>query len=809
MKIPELLAPVGSLNHLKVAINAGASSVYLSGKDYGARKFATNLTLEEIKKGVNIAHLHNVKVYVTVNTLIKEDELKDVLDYLTTLYEIGVDGVIIQDLGLIYLTRKYLPKLKIHASTQMNIENQLKLNYLEKLGVKRVILPRELSKKEIANLDTFLEVEIFVHGALCYSYSGHCLMSSFKGGRSGNRGSCAQPCRQKYRLSLNNKEKYYLSPKDLSLFKNLEEIANLNVDSIKIEGRMRNKEYLAIVISNYRKALNRLKGKKKTESEEINLVFNRGFTKGLFSNISERSILPGHIGLKVGRVYDFKDNQIVIKLKDSLKTIPEKGDGLLILNKENSYGFEISQDIILTNLNNYKKGKNRKIKDLNIEDRILIIKKVKENKKVKFNLEDSDVYLSKRHKISKKTNEIENKGKSFIKSKLSLLFTVKNKYPVLKGRLKLPNKKIINGEVIRSSKFEKPIKKVITKETIKKQLSKLDNYPFTIEKIKINYDDNLFLSISAINQLRRDLLKELEDNLIKSSENASINIDFKIEKYDKKETECNISYYTNNLDDLDKIKNVKRVYLEIPPYNTNILEKETVNINYMVNFLKEAYNISKNKDYDLIWKWPDIAHDKLINDLNKVKGILGKLNYDFEIMSPDFNSDYGPYSLNITNSQTVNGLDNYKLVTLSPELNRNDLKKIMTHIKDNSKVEIIVQGSIELMKSKQNLLTKKEIKELKGRKPDNVYLNDKKGNSYLVKKNLSNEELIILNNEELSLLEEIPYLKSLDIINFGIDGRWKDRNYLKTIDIYNSAINNEIKKEELLTISPKNTIANF
>ena len=274
MRIPELLAPVGSMNHLKVAINAGASAVYLSGKNYGARKYAENFTIEEIEDAVNTAHLHNVKVYVTANTLIRENELERVINYLSKLYSIGVDAVLIQDLGLVELIGKYLPNLKIHASTQMTCENQSKLDYLESKGIRRVVLPREMRNEEIRNLKTNMELEIFVHGALCYSYSGQCLMSSFKGGRSGNRGACAQPCRQKYRIGGIKKQDYYLSPCDLSLYNYLKEIAELNISCIKIEGRMRSKEYLAIVVSSYRKALNRLKSGKNTDAEELNLVFN-------------------------------------------------------------------------------------------------------------------------------------------------------------------------------------------------------------------------------------------------------------------------------------------------------------------------------------------------------------------------------------------------------------------------------------------------------------------------------------------------------------------------------------------------------
>ena len=379
MRIPELLAPVASIEHIKVAINAGASSIYLSGKEYGARKFAKNFSLDEISEAVNIAHLHNVKVYVTVNTLIKEDELQDVINYLATLYSIGVDAVLVQDLGLVELINKHLPNLKIHGSTQMTAENQLKLDYLENKGIKRIVLPREMRKDEIKNLKTNIELEIFVHGALCYSYSGQCLMSSFKGGRSGNRGTCAQPCRQKYKLSCLKNEDYYLSPKDLSLYDHLKEISELNISCIKIEGRMRNKEYLAIVVSNYRKALNKLKSNKTHKSEEINLAFNRGFSDGQFNYSSSRSIRSGHIGLKLGKVYNSENNQIVIKLDDDLKTIPKKGDGLLLIKGKNDYGFEVSQNPLLTTLNHYKKGKNKEIKDINRKDRVLIIKKVKQN----------------------------------------------------------------------------------------------------------------------------------------------------------------------------------------------------------------------------------------------------------------------------------------------------------------------------------------------------------------------------------------------------------------------------------------------
>ena len=809
MRIPELLAPVGSMEHLKVAINAGASSVYLSGKDYGARKFAQNFTLDEINEAVNTAHLHNVKVYVTVNTLIKQDELEDVINYLAKLYSIGVDAVLIQDLGLVELINRHLPNLKIHASTQMTCENQLKLDYLESKGIKRVVLPREMRKDEIENLKTNMELEIFAHGALCYSYSGQCLMSSFKGGRSGNRGTCAQPCRQKYKVSGIKKEDYYLSPCDLSLFDKLKEIAELNISCIKIEGRMRNKEYLAIVISNYRKALNKLRSGKETKSEEINLVFNRGFVEGQFNNDSKRSLRSGHIGLKIGHVIDSHKNQIAIKIDDETKSIPQKGDGLLLIKNNKDYGFEISQNPLITTLNHFRKGKNKQIKDLTRKDKVMIVKKVWQNKKSNFNLNESTVFLTKKHDLIKKAHEIENKGNSYVKSKLTLTFSIKNKFPKLKGRLTLANKKEIECEVIGNTPFEKPLKKSVSQDTVKKQLSKVDNYPYQIIQINVNYDGTLFIPISKINELRRDLFKNIEYEITKSYSHDLKHITLKSNESEIRETDANISFYTNNLKHLKKIEGVKRVYLEIPPEidTLDINNDENYNLNYMINFLKEAFEISHSKDYELIWKWPDITHDKLIKALNKVKGILNKMDYNIPIMSNSFKGDYGPYSMNITNTETIDSLENYKILTVSPELSKIDYENIIKYCKNPNKLELIVQGSVELMKTRYPLLYGKEFKQVKNN--SKFFLIDKNNNKYPIHKSISSQELILFNFEDISLLSQINHLKEIGYSNFAIDGRFRDDNYYEIVDIYKNALEGKLDKNSLLKYSTKNTLGNY
>ena len=805
MRIPELLAPAGSMEHLRVAVNAGASSVYLSGKNYGARKFAENFTLDEIETAVNFAHLHNVRVYITVNTLIKESELENVINYLSRLYSIGVDAVLIQDLGLIELINRHLPDLKIHASTQLTCENQLKLNYLERKNVKRVVLPREMRKEEIENLKTDMELEIFAHGALCYSYSGQCLMSSFKGGRSGNRGTCAQPCRQKYQINGIKRQDYYLSPCDLSLYNHLKEICDLNISCIKIEGRMRSKEYLAVVISNYRKALNKLKSGKESESEEINLVFNRGFTEGQFLNTSKRSIRAGHIGLKIGRVISSSKNQLAIRLNDHVKTIPEKGDGVLIVKNDRDYGFEISQDPLVTTLNHFNKGKNKPVKDMSRKNKVLVVKKVWQNKKADFNLNESEAYLTKRNNLTKKVKEIETHGTSFAKSRLMLTFSLKNNFPQLKARLSLPNRKEITAEVVGNVAFEKPIKKSVSEDTIKKQLSKIDKYPFQITQINVNYDGTLFIPISKINELRRNLFEKLEKEVIKSYRHEYKEIKLKRTENTPKNSHANLSFYTNNLNHLKNISGVKRIYLEIPPMEDSlILEDENYNINYMISFIKKAVEISYGKDYELIWKWPDICHDKLIKALNKVRGILNKMNYSLPIMSSNYNAEFGSYSLNITNNESSNSLENYRIITLSPELRKQDYEDIIKYAQNPEKIEMLVQGSVELMKTRYPLLYKNEFKN----NHDN-FLIDHKNNRYPVHKSISGEELIIFDGNELSLLEEINHLKTLGFSNFSIDGRYRDDNYCEIVNIYNEALNGNVNKNELEKYSLKNTVANF
>ena len=280
-KLPELLAPAGSFECLLAAVEAGADAVYVGGRRFGARAFAKNFELEELSRAVAYCHLHRVKLYVTVNTLIEDKELPELISYCSELYRIGVDALIIADLGAIRAVRRYLPDFELHASTQMSVHSTLGANAATELGVTRAVVARELSLENITSVteNSKCEIEVFLHGALCVCHSGQCLFSSMVGGRSGNRGECAQPCRLPFAGG-----KYPLSLKDLSLAEHIPELIESGVASLKIEGRMKSPSYVYTVTKIYRTLLDEYRGANKSELQQLRRAFSRdGFTDGYFT----------------------------------------------------------------------------------------------------------------------------------------------------------------------------------------------------------------------------------------------------------------------------------------------------------------------------------------------------------------------------------------------------------------------------------------------------------------------------------------------------------------------------------------------
>ena len=334
-----MLAPAGSWEALVAAVNAGADAVYLGGKDFGARQYAANFDRDELVRAVRYAHLHRVRLYVTVNTLVDDSELTGLLDYLVFLNNANIDGIIVQDMGVVAIARKYVPDLPVHASTQMTVTNSEGVRLAAEAGMERVVLARELSLKEIEAICNSVDVEIetFIHGALCVCYSGQCLMSSLIGGRSGNRGRCAQPCRLPYKLlnkdgkdMLQGKDagEYLLSPKDLNTLSILPQLIETGVTSYKIEGRMKRPEYVAVVVDIYRRAIDSYYAGNYFVSDEdkanIEQIFNRDFTTAyMLTHIGKNMMSdrrPNNRGVLVGRIskLDKANGKASIKLEKEL-----------------------------------------------------------------------------------------------------------------------------------------------------------------------------------------------------------------------------------------------------------------------------------------------------------------------------------------------------------------------------------------------------------------------------------------------------------------------------------------------------------
>ena len=342
MKKPELLLPAGKFESLKAAIANGADAVYLSGLAYGARSGAGNLSDEEMPKAVKLCHSRGVKVYATMNTLLQDDELALALDYAKFLYDLGVDALIVQDIGLAGAVKKLLPAFALHASTQLTIHNVRTAQWAREFGFKRAILAREMTLKEIAAIKEAvpdLELEAFVHGAICISYSGQCLMSSLIGGRSGNRGQCAQPCRMAYQLwddyygSLSGEPAHLLSPRDLNTLELLQDLALSGVSGFKIEGRMRRPEYVAAVGRVYRQAIDTMDGDAEIPADDLAIVeqvFNRDFTTGYLQGNQGLEMMshnrPNNRGVLLGRVKNVQGKIITLDLVKELSL----GDGLEI-----------------------------------------------------------------------------------------------------------------------------------------------------------------------------------------------------------------------------------------------------------------------------------------------------------------------------------------------------------------------------------------------------------------------------------------------------------------------------------------------
>ena len=513
--LPELLAPAGSPEILKAAIKAGADAIYIGGHQFGARAYAENLSAETLTDSLHYAHFYNRKVYLTVNTLMKEKEIDNILyGFLLPYYEAGLDGVIVQDLGTASFIRRFFPDLLIHASTQMTITDVHGALGAKELGMTRVVPARELSLFEIQKIkeESGLEVEIFVHGALCYCYSGQCLLSSMYGGRSGNRGRCAQPCRLPWHCSLNDREhkektgRYLLSPKELCAIENLPALIKAGVDSLKIEGRMKNLEYAAGVTATYRKYLDLYKDLCLRHREEEYQVSKRdldvlkelysrdGFTDGYFHQHNGKHMMsvtcPRNLGRPIGQITQIRKYQIKVNLSDKISP----GDILVIPTKG-------QEEIILTVPSGVKDQKNIM---LNVPSAALL-------------RQGMTVYRRKNIEISRmiKKEILDKEMKYPVSAHVSL-----GCHKPLALMLHCHETKLyFTGPVAEPAK-----KKALTKDDIMRQMKKTGKVPFYLESLSIDMDSECFLPMSSIKELRQQAFSKLQKTLETAKDRQEIEL---------------------------------------------------------------------------------------------------------------------------------------------------------------------------------------------------------------------------------------------------------------------------------------------
>ena len=651
----ELLSPAGDMECLKQAVYNGADAVYVAAQNFGARKFAKNFTNEELVEAIKFCHLYNVRLYVTMNTLVKDDEVKPFIDQARFLHQHGVDALIVQDFGMINLLRETFPNLEIHASTQANNSSIDTCKLFYDLGVKRVVLSRELSIDEIDSIDVPIEKEAFIHGALCISYSGCCLMSSMLGGRSGNRGECAGSCRLKYSLLENNKtiikDKYLLSTKELNTSEYFDRLLNSSIYSFKIEGRMKSPLYVAFITRLYRRIIDREPINLKEELDKLKTIFNREFTFGRILKANDIELMntksPNHIGLEIG------------------KAIPKKDKIKIILN----HNRELSQNDAIRFLNS-NKG--------------MIVNYLYDNNLKLTSKSNNICYVD--NKIELDCEDILTKTQDYNLEKEYIRKDVIRKTPINIKIIAHKNKELVvsfNDIELKGNIIEEAKTYPTTKEAIIEKITKLGNTPFNVGKIDIEIDNDIFIQVKQLNDIKRELIARL----INEKENINNNFVEKkpvFEKDSKLNSNPKISCTVYNEDQLQECldNNIERIYVR----NLELYNKYSK--------YKNIYFYEKRCEYN----YSNIKDKYLISDYSK---------YNVNIV--------GNYTLNITNIYSAYYIKKLGLknIPLSCELNEYEINKLINNYCDrfgSECFEVLSYGRVENMIIKGNILNIDENK---------------------------------------------------------------------------------------------------
>ncbi len=698
----ELLAPAGTYDAFLAAIENGADAVYLGGKLLNARQFAGNFDEEQLERALDYAHTRDASIFLTMNTLVLDSEMQEALEYASKAYEMGVDAFIVQDLGLAANLRKLIPGITLHASTQMTIYNTEGINALESIGYSRIVLARELNLKEIKGIceKTPLEIEVFVHGALCICVSGQCYMSSMIGGRSGNRGKCAQPCRMPYSIKKDGSDigsGYLLSPKDICYIDHLSELIDAGVTSLKIEGRMKSPEYVASVVGTYRKYLDLAyeeKGIHKVTQEDRHKLlqsFNRGgFSKGYLLGKTGPEMMayekPKNWGTPLGNVVsqDKSTNSVLIKLENTLGM----GDGIEIWSGNK---FQESPGGIITKI---------------VKDKRLV-RKAQKGDTVWVSVIKGDVWKGSRvYKTSDKEmleQAAATYSKGSRKSPIKANFTMKyGQVPVLTLQDAYGNSVTATGEQLPQKAVNKPL----TKERILEQLKKMGSTPFEIVDINLDIDEDAVIPISELNNIRRSAGEQLEQKRILSFKKESANFD--------KRTFNSISYFPGNVQKINKDKKISAMFYDYPDgMDFGGLEADRVYLPFTEIMGNEGLLRAKSiheagkEVYAYIpavirGNYTEILKKNLHKVSTDVDGFLAGSPAGYEIIREKLGNNVPivcDYTMNIINSYSLNKLKELGFTggTLSCELNLSQINEIK--YPEGFDTELVVYGKIPVMTS--------------------------------------------------------------------------------------------------------------
>ncbi|MDD3306463.1 MAG: U32 family peptidase [Acetobacterium sp.] len=778
-KKPELLAPAGTMEAVIAAINGGADAVYFGGKSFNARRNAENMTDEEIKAAVTLCHSHQVKVYVTLNILIKNSEMGELVNTLNFLKTLNLDGLIVQDMGLIYLIRHYFPEFKLQTSTQASVYGVEGVLFFQELGFSRVVLPREMPLTQVAEIKkkTKVELKIFTHGALCYAYSGQCLMSSMIGGRSGNRGLCAQPCRKNYRLFDENnrlvQDGYLLSPKDLNTLDDLETIIASGVDSLKIEGRMKTPEYVYGITRAYREGIDAAVGDKTTktvDNQAVMQVFNRDFTRGHLFN--EADLLNAQVG---------KNRGVLIGQVVSLAKAAKNQ------NHKSAYqplGIRLNEDAQLHVGDGLSFGEDGKTGTK--VDAIF----TPAGRRLEQGLGGETVTIPCRYGVSPGTPLYKNLDKNLMDS-LKQLGAQSLDQPGatvnFKLLLKLGKPAAIAAfsqgyavNYIAAFSPEAPLKNPIDEAMVREQISRIGGTGYELGTISMALDDQVFLSRSQLNTLRKEVLLKLAEAQADAEKNAgnTQELNQTITIVPLEQELAGQSDRFKKLQLADAKKRVSLAFEKMPDSQfltlLDGLGLDQVVLPLLGEGVAEKTALLKDLGIAVLLKTPKIMDDEstkkvrriVTKEMNQDGFLIG--NYEaLHLLNKTSSYLEADQSFNLFNTLATRALKEWGIGggVLSPELMETELKEISEHAE--IAMVLTVYGSQELMVSKKCLFGCKNCLEKKKgttglcRQEMTSKLVDERGFAFPVERD--DQGLIhVYNGDTLFLREEILELKGVD-----------------------------------------------